>query len=93
MNTGAPIGLVYSDQIVTPVVLLSNDTIIVSYGNCVGNQYSKIVPFVVQFVSCNNKCHGYFVVASQNENEINISQRYHFVLGGSNYSNISIKKT
>ena len=34
-----------------------------------------------------------FVVASQNENEINISQRYHFVLGGSNYGNMSIKKT
>ena len=34
-----------------------------------------------------------FVVASQDENEINISQRYHFVLGGSNYGNMSIKKT
>ena len=51
MNTGALIGLVDSDPIVTPVVLLSNDTIIVSYGNCVGDQYSKIVPYVVLFVS------------------------------------------
>jgi hypothetical protein len=42
---------------VTPVVLLSNDTIIVWYGNRVGEQYSKIVPYGVLFVSCNNNCH------------------------------------